>query len=224
MPVWYMLMKRGPNSPTWKAVEAKVGPLDVSEIAGKLAGVIKEWGVNAVADKEDVAPFLSWLDDYARIVREKGEAVPPELASADPSSYRLIQARQLDSGMLKETWWQKMEDASDNWVLECSVSPWYIQHTFSPYDEFTPGKKYRVFARVKGSEAEKPDGIAFVLGGIGPKNFEAPGSALADGQFHTFQVAEFTPQEPFSMYFIIPRENRAMPKVFLDCLWLEEVR
>lgn len=220
MPIWYMLMKRGPDSSTWKTVEGKVGKLDLAAVAGSLKAVIKEWGVNTVADYEPVAPFVAWLDDYPRIVKEKGRAIPPELEKADPATYRLIQARQIDSGMIESAWWQRMDDASDNWALECPTSKWYIQHTFSPYDEFKPGAKYRFFVRVKGSSAAK-DGPAFVVGLAG-KPHEFPASALADGKFHVFEVATITAPEDLSMYFILPSGVKA--KVYLDCLWLEEVK
>ena len=220
MPIWYMLMKRGPGSPTWKAVEEKVGKLDVAAVAANLKGVIKEWHVNTVADYEPVGPFVAWLDDYSKIVKDKGRAAPPELDGSDKGGIRLIQARQLDSGMLESKWWHQMDDASDGWALECSVSRWYIQHKFSPYDDFTPGRKYKVFVRVKGSPAES-DGTAFVVGLAGTPH-EFPASALTDGKFHVFEVAEITTPEALSMYFILPSGKKAMPRAFLDCLWLQE--
>jgi hypothetical protein len=220
MPIWYMLMKRGPDSPTWRAVEAKVGKLDVATVAESLKAVIKEWSVNAVADYEPVGPFVAWLDDYPRIVKAKGRAIPPELEKADPATYRLIQARQLDSGMLESKWWQRMDDASDGWALECPTSKWYVQHTFSPYDEFRPGAKYRFFVRVKGTGAAK-DGSAFVVGLAG-KAHEFPATALVDAKFHVFEVATITAPETLSMYFILP--SGVKESVYLDCVWLEEVK
>ena len=222
MPIWYMLMKRGPESPTWRAIEGKVGKLDIGTVAGNLKAVIKEWGVNTVADYEPVGPFVEWLDDYAKMVKEKGRVVPPELEKADPGTYRLIQARQIDSGMLESSWWHRMEGATDGWALECRDSRWHVQHTFSPYDDFKPGRKYKFFVRVKGSPAEK-DGTAFIVGLEGVSR-EFPAAGLSDGRFHVFEVATITAPESLSMHLILPSKNKAMPKVFLDCLWLEEVK
>ena len=46
---------------------------------------------------------------------------------------------------------------------------------------------------------------------------------MADGKFHVFQVAEFKAPEKFFMYIAATKDG-SMPEVYLDCLWLQEVR
>jgi len=221
MGVWYVLMKRGPHSATWKAVEKRVGRLDVEQVAANLAGVIKQWGVNTVADYEPVGPFLEWLKDYPDFIKKKGQVLPPELQEKDPATFRVIQARQLDSGMLKSAWWKRMEGAADGWVLACPSARWYVQHVFSPYDECAGAKRFKLFIRVRGGEASGREGAAFVCG-AGSDRIEVSADQLADGKFHAFEVGELDAADRMRMYIALTRPS-AVKEVYLDCLWLQPV-
>jgi len=217
MPIWYVLVKRGPDSPTWKAVEKRVGKLDFAVLARNLNQVAKDYKISAVADPEQAAPFFEWLTDYAGLLAERGRVVPPELKDADPRTYRLLQARQIDSGWLGRDWWRKMPNASDGWALMCPSNRWLIQHHLSPWDEYEVGRTYRLFVRVKGGEKKK-DGMAFACG-VGNTNKEFPVDALADGRFHVLEVGEVKAEEQLRIWFALSKQM-AMSEVFLDCLWL----
>lgn len=98
---------------------------------------------------------------------------------------------------------------------------WYIQHHFSPYDEYEVGKRYKLFVRVKGGK-RTGGGNAFVCGlGGGPKR-EVPVADLTDGHFHIFEVGEFTAGDDLIMYIALTRPA-GMEAVYLDCLWLKRL-
>ena len=45
---------------------------------------------------------------------------------------------------------------------------------------------------------------------------------LSDGQFHAIEVCEFTASEKNGAFWMA-LATASSPKVFLDCLWLQEV-
>ena len=77
LPVWYVLSRRGPQSATWKAVEAKIGgKLDPAELAVSFAKAAEENKVNRVCEGAgEVKNWLEWLRDDTKRV---GEEMPPE--------------------------------------------------------------------------------------------------------------------------------------------------
>jgi len=228
LPLWYVLAKRGPQSPTWKAVEAKVGKLDFVAIAEVSNQTAKEWRIYAVADPEESEPWFQWLTDYAALLKSRSAVLPPELTEADLASCRVIQARQIDSSHLDRTGqWIRMEGASDGWVLRVIKPGWLIQHTFSPYDEYTVGRKYELAVRVRGGE-KKSDGTGLVLGLFGDAvggrlpTKEVPASDLDDGRFHVVTLGPFTAGKELTLYMAISRDG-SMPEVYFDCMWLKNV-
>ena len=228
LPLWYILAKRGPQSPTWKAVEAKVGKLDFTAIAERSNQTAKEWRIYAVADPEESAPWFQWLTDYAALLKKQSPVLPPELKPEDLAACRVIQARQIDSSHLERTGqWVKMEGASDGWVLRVIKPGWLVQHTFSPYDEYTVGRSYELAVRIKGS-TKKGDGVGFVFGLFGDATSgklptrEVPAADLADGQFHVVTLGPFTAGKNLSLFMAISRDA-SMPEVYFDCMWLREI-
>lgn len=228
LPLWYILAKRGPQSPTWKAVEAKVGQLDFTRIAELSNQTAKEWNIYAVADPEESAPWFQWLTDYAALLKQ-GPVLPPELKAADLAACRLIQARQIDSSYLERAGqWQKMDGASDGWVLKVIKPGWMVQHTFSPYDEYTVGRTYKLFVRVKGG-AKKGDGVGLKVGlfdSSGASKLpakEVPASELDETAFHIVELGPFEAGQVLSLYLAISRDG-SMPEVYFDCLWLREMK
>jgi hypothetical protein len=228
LPLWYILAKRGPQSPTWKAVEAKVGPLDFTRLAELSNQVAKEWGIYAVADPEESAPWFQWLTDYAALLKKQSPVLPPELKAEDLKTCRVIQARQIDSSHLERTGqWIKMDDASDGWVLRVIKPSWLVQHSFSPYDEYTVGNKYTLFLRVKGGQ-KKGDGVGLACGLFGDAaggklpTREIPAAELADGKFHTVELGPFTAGKELGLYLATSRDG-SMPEVYFDCMWLRQV-
>jgi hypothetical protein len=233
-PVWYMLFKRGPQSKTWAATEAKVGKLDILDMASQFCKVAELRGMTHVADGELSKGFFGWVKAYAALVN-KTLPVPPELKDANPKNYRLTQACQMDA---RGRWWITMEGATDGWVCEIPAPTWTVTHQFSIFDDIVPSRKYKVFVRVKASEPRQ-DGDAFMAGiykgttqgsdkkampgaVIPRKTF--PASELADGQFHAFEVGEFVAGNGFYNGALwIATAKVGGPKIFLDCIWVQEV-
>jgi len=225
LPVWYVLAKRGPESPTWKTVEARVGKLDFAEIAARSNQTAKEWNIYAVADPEESAPWFEWLTDYAALLKKQSPVLPPELKAEDLKKCRLIQARQLDSMFFdKKGQWIRMEGASDGWVLRVLYPQWFVQHRFSPYDEYTAGKTYKLFVRVKGAQ-EKKEGVGLKFGlfgeGSGWPSKDVPVNELTDGKFHAIELGPFTAGKEVGLWMATSRDG-SMPEVYLDCLWLQQ--
>lgn len=236
MPVWYVLLKRGTQSKTWTATEAKVGKLDIAEVAGQFSKVAADWDMQHIADGEESTGFLEWAKAYATQAT-KAPPLPPELKDADPASYRLIQACQMDT---RGRWWVPQEGASDGWVCEIPAPAWTVNHQFSAFDDVEPGKKYKVFIRVKASEprtegmalacglykSEHMDGDRVVKAGSVIPSKQIPASELADGQFHAFEIGEFVAANDANTHngrLWIATVKAGDPKVLLDCIWLSEV-
>ncbi|NLF30758.1 MAG: DUF4838 domain-containing protein [Planctomycetes bacterium] len=219
MPIWYVLAKRGPLSRTWKATEQVNGPLDFAALAASLNRVAADYRITAVADPEAAEPFFQWLTDYGRLCAGGRAVLPRELAGADLSAIRLLQARQIDSGWLgREGWWVRDEAASDGWALKVPVSSWLIQHHFSPLEECAGADRFRLFIRVRGGAATG-DWAAFVCGTRGG-TVEVDAAALSDGAYHVFEVGTFEVADDMMMYIALSRPT-VMDAVYLDCLWLE---
>lgn len=222
MPLWYVLLKRGPQSRTWAAVTAKVGPLDITAIAKGFATAVTEQETGQIAEGEPVKPFVAWAQAYAEQAA-RAVPLPPELKDADPASYRLIQASQLDS---RGRWWVGgQEGASDGWVVEIPTVAWTVTYNPNLLEDVTAGKTYKLFMRVKASAA-KPSGTAFAAGihgkGKSPSR-KVAAADLADGAYHALEIAEFTAGPDMGSIWIALSDGTA-PKVLLDCLWFQEVQ
>jgi hypothetical protein len=235
MPVLYVLFKRGPASATWKAVQKKVGSMGTVKMAQTFANAVNLNKVNFLADPEDVKPYVDWMQDYAKLIASgPGKDLPSELASADPNTYRLIHAVQMDRGA---KWWQKTEGASDGWAVRIPAAGWYVRHMFSPWDDFTPGKTYQLYIRVKADLASPgsavaskvlKDGKAFeaiLYGGTPKLSVTFDSAELKDGKWHVLKVGgpmAWTDANAGGFYLPLTRDG-AVDAVYLDCLWLAEV-
>lgn len=222
LPIWYVLLKRGTQSKTWAAASAKVGGLSIESVAEKFCLAVNTQGIGGIAEGEGIKPFVAWARDYAKQAAV-GPPLPPELRAADPKTYRLIQACQMDA---RARWWTSHPGASDGWVCEIPTVAWTVIHQFSPQEDLVPGKTYKLFVRVKASEAAQ-EGNA-LLCGMHEKDSKSnitkriPAAELADGQFHSVEVGEFLAGKTNGRFWAaLPRETS--PKVFLDCIWLQAV-
>ena len=135
----------------------------------------------------------------------------------------------IDSYAPRQPWWQKMDGASDGWVVECPETKWFIHYYFSPYEDMRPGAKYKLSVRVKGAPKQK-DGTAFVFGVDSSDKAQAKFNKvstadLGDDRFRVFELegVEMPPGGWCMFGFYLP-PDKPMPKVFLDCLWLTEKR
>jgi hypothetical protein len=221
MPIWYILAKRGPQSATWKAVSAKVAKLDLRELSDNLARVVQEFNIVKITDPDDVQPWLAWLSHYAGLARDRGSVLPPELAEADPGTYRLIQACQMDT---RAGWWQEADGASDGWAARVPTAGWHTRHFFSDPDDFTPGRRYRLFVRARGEVPAGATGNGWQFGVYpdGPPTLNISAERMGDGQWHLFESAPWTAAEGQGFWTALARP-KAMDAVLVDCVWLVEV-
>lgn len=223
LPIWYVLLKKGPQSKTWAATSAKVGGLNIVDIAKNFTETVQENNIKLVGEREVIDGFLGWVNDYAA---QAATAVPlpPELKGVDPKSYRLIQACQMDK---RGRFWKADPAASDGWMQEVTIVGWTTYIWLSPTEDVIVGKKYKIFARVKAS-APRTEGTAFQCGiyykDAKEKIFpltKIPASALPDDQYHVVEIGEFKAPEKGELWFALDKPTD--PKVFLDCIWLQEV-
>jgi len=217
MGVQYVLAKRGPGSATWQAFEDRFGPIDFRALSDRLALVVEENEINKVNDPAPIEPFLAWLDHYAALVAERGRVVPPELEDASPDSYRLIQACQMD---MMPGWWKPTEGASDGWAVHVPGRGWHTKMFFSKWDDLTPGKPYKLFARARGRMNTDATGTAWEFG-VYPKGKTRRVAAedLRDGRWHVFELPEWTSAEG-QYFWTALTDNKDVEAVEVDCIWL----
>ena len=222
MPILYVLLKRGPQSKTWAATVAKVGALDIVNMAETFAMIVKENDIGQFSEGESIKNLVDWIKDYATLAAQS-VPLPPELKDANPQTYRLIQACQMDK---RGRWWVRHAGASDGWVSEVVTPAWLVTFQFSPFEDVVPGKTYKIFARIKAAEPAS-DKMAVYCGlydNASKKGLTKKIRAedLSDGQFHAIEVCEFTASEKNGAFWMA-LATASSPKVFLDCLWLQEV-
>ena len=223
MGVWYVLAKRGPGTATWKAVEAKVGKLNLADISANLERVVADYRIKCITDPDPVRPWLDWLKQYAGLLAEKGSVVPPELADAAPGSYRLVQACQMDG---YPEWWKATEGASDGWAVHVPKPRWHTKYYLSKWDDFRPGKQYKLYVRAKGDLKPDAQGEVEVWEfGVYPKGktLQVKADQLSDGKWRVFELGPWKAVEG-QYFWTALRRNPGAKSVAIDCLWLEEVK
>jgi hypothetical protein len=223
MPILYVLLKRGPQSKTWAATVAKVGALDIVNMAETFARIVQENDIGQFSEGESIKNLVDWIKDYAALAAQS-IPVPPELKDVDPKTYRLIQACQMDK---RGRWWVRHDGASDGWVSEVVSIAWLVTFQFSPFEDVVPGKKYKVFARIKASDpaSDKTAVQCGLYDRIAKKGTtkKLSADAFPDGNFHAIEVGDFTATET-PCFFWMSLITTDSPKVFLDCLWLKEIQ
>lgn len=221
MPIWYMLLKRGPQSKTWAATVAKVGTLDIVAMAENFSKVVAENNITQFSEGESIRNLVDWVNDYATLAVQSAP-VPPELKNVDPQTYRLIQACQMDK---RGRWWVRHPGASDGWVSEVVSLGWLVTFQFSPFEDVVPGKTYKLFARIQPSESNSATAVQCGL--YDPVTKKGPTKKMSaadfpDEEFCAIEICEFTATEAPG-FFWMSLINESSPKLFLDCLWLVEV-
>jgi len=226
LPVWYVIAHRAPGGPTWKAVEAATGePINLVEIGKQVKQIIADAPANKYmmyGDHEVLTPWVEWLNDYAAQVAKDGKPIPPELEGVDPSTYTLIQACQMD---MRSRWWQKSDGASDGWVCKVPTPAWTVYHYLSEGEEYTTGKKYEVYIRIKQGKIIADSGNMFVCGTFDnqvhaykPKPAIDVSKLTGDG-FQVFKLGEET--DTGGLFFAT--NPSVMEEFELDCFWLKEI-
>jgi len=221
MPIWYVLLKSGPGSRTWRTTEAGVGPMTFADLAGRFTGVVGEWKVNSIAERNPIGPWLQWLAHYAKLTASGESPVPPELKDAPAGAYRLIQAAQT-GGMNK--WLEPQAGASDGWAIQCPTNAWLVRHAFSDHNDFVPGKTYRLFVRVRGAVEPDADGRAWACGirsSGRDKTLRVAARQMTDDRWHTYEVGQWTPRRGDYFWFAV-QDTAVLKVAYLDCLWLVE--
>jgi len=222
MGVWYVLAKRGPQSKTWKAVEGKVGKLDPAAIAAGLARVVRESKVNCIIDRWPVAPWIEWVTQYMKQVKaDGGPPLPPELKDAAPSTYRLVQANQLD---MTPKWWAPAEGASDGYAAHVPGPGWHTHYRLNRWEDYDEGKTYKLCARAKGDLKPGATGEVWEFG-VHPrgKTVRVTADQLADGKWHVIELGPWKPVKGQYFWTALRRNPNGAKSVALDCIWLKEV-
>ena len=99
---------------------------------------------------------------------------------------------------------------------------------FSPWDDFTPGKTYQLYIRVKADKVLK-DGKAFeaiLYGGTPKLSVTFDSAELKDGKWHVLKVGGPTAWKDANaggFYLPLTRDG-AVDAIYLDCLWLVETK
>jgi len=219
MPIWYVLLKRGTQSKTWATTVAKVGKLDVVDMADKFAKTMTVSKASLMNEHDPVQPFVEWAKDYAAKAAQT-PPIPPELKNVDPKTYCLVQACQMEG---RSKFWSRDADASDGWVTDITPPTWAAayrrSHNMGPFDDLVAGNTYKLFVRVKALEK---DGVAVICGknsknGVTKK---IPASELNDGKFHVIEVGELVYTGETLTVAQYPTD--APGKIVMDCFWLQK--
>ncbi len=227
MGVWYVLAKRGPGSLTWRAVEAKVGPLDPTAIAANLARVVDESNVTKILDNWPPEAWLAWLDQYMAAAKALGGPVlPPELTDADAGTCRVVQANQFDN---HPKWWRPAAGASDGYAAFVDqFSGFWYNTTLLPAEHYTPGRTYTLHVR---ATADLPDGAAGAVWTFGIRGDDddnayrtVEAADLSSTEWRVFDLGPWTPAEGVSYHFwtSLQRNPDRVDHVAVDCFWLSE--
>ncbi|MBN2583266.1 MAG: DUF4838 domain-containing protein, partial [Planctomycetes bacterium] len=183
-PVQYMLLRR-PYA-FWDAA-AKANPgMTWPQVTAQFARVGREAGIARLSEGDGATPFYEWAEDYGKKMAADPKAcLPAELKETDPSKYTLIQAAQFD-GQVR--FLKKVDGATDGWVQTVLTHGWSITNHLLPPKDFTSGRTYMVYARVKGEIAEGATGQALQIGIHHPQRKRVSSgldAAEMDGQWHT---------------------------------------
>ena len=221
MPVWYVLLRMGPGSPMWRAVEAKVGRLDPSDVARDFSRVVSDYKMNELYEGGPGKAFFDWVADYGRQCAGGRVPAPEELKGDDWTRVRLIQGCQMDRGA---AWYVRAEEASDGWAIRPARGK-QVLHYLSDTNDFTPGTAYvaRVRARAEGV-ADQAAGDVWTVGVGNACTLTVTAEQLRDGRWHTFEVGRVKPQGIGTAVWsqLLWKQRDALKHVDIDCVWLEK--
>jgi hypothetical protein len=235
VPLWYMLVLRGPSSRTWRAIDQRTSAIAPAEIARRLADAIEENHVTALAmgdPEQRVKEFVAYLRDWSSRAGADADVLPPELRGIGRDGYRLINGVQID---FQNRGWTggpiRDPDASTGWALPSHGRGWALAYRFSAEDDFVPGRRYTVRVRVKCPQPTK-DGPAFRCGVAGEDGFPGTRRAvstgeLTPGRYQVIEVGTLAIQPGHVLWFDLNADgkgNYPLSEVRLDCIWLREVR
>jgi len=220
MPVWYLLAKRGPGSPAWRAAEARVGTLDIAHIAAEMAQLESDYGINRLAEGLVSAAWFDWLGEYAAQASTGGVPKPVDLAGDDLSTTRLLQACQMERG---GAWYVRAGGASDGWAVKPPAGKQTL-HYLSPTNDYTPGQKYTAFVRLRGRNVDpQATGTVYRCGVKNALTLSLLADQLRDGAWHTFRIGDVTPSGvAYDFWSEVPTSAGGdIDSVEVDCFWIQ---
>ena len=215
MPLWYVLLLRGPGSQTWKKVEERVGPLDLGAMGASFSGVVKTCKIFRRNEFEtQIEPFLKWLKTYPELMRKQGTTVLVSEAREAPGLTRFLQDWQLSDGGTSSK--ARVEDAaaSDGWAVAVGSPLWSLRYAISTAEDVEIGKKYRFHLRVRGGGT--PVGFKFGASNAGIWG-HIPATAITN-QYKVYSSRPVKASE--GMNFFFAPDARGL--LFLDCMWITE--
>ena len=220
MPVWYLLAKRGPGSPAWRATETLVGSLDIAHIASEMALLESGYGINRVAEGQSSAKFFDWFADYAAQTVTYGVPKPPELEEDDLTTTRLLQGCQMERGA---AWYVAASGASDGWAVKPSKGKQTL-HYLSPTNDYVPGTLYTAYVRVRGRNvAPDATGTLYRCGVKNAVSLAVSADQLRDEAWHTFRIGDVTPSGvAYDFWSEVPYSAGGdIDAVEVDCFWIQ---
>ena len=240
-PVQYMLLSR--SYACWQPAKKLCPELSLIQTAEQFARIGREGGIKCLAENDEAEQLYQWAIDYARIKDKdpKGD-LPAELKDMDPAKYTLVHAAQFDQ---KVKFLKKAEGAADGWAMQLTTFGWLVTNELGAGKEFTPGKRYKLFMRVRGTIKEGATGPAVEAGVYTAGKPRACSTSvdakLMDGRWQTVEVGTWSPDESGGLFFaVLSQKNIQNFKVkkptaadgtegqeeflpvFIDGLWLVE--
>ena len=213
----------------------KLNPaLNWTQVAEQFGRVGRQSGIKRVAEGDHAVELYDWALDYAKVMETGPSAdLPAELKEVEASKYTFLQAAQLDRQV---KFLARAEGATDGWAQRIVTHGWSITNGFAAGKDFTVGKEYRMFIRLKGSIRKGATGEAVTCGIHNPGRRRTcarsiEGEAL-DGRWHTFDIGPWKPDENGGAFYIsfhpsnsknFRNEKGELLPVLLDCVWLIEV-
>jgi len=235
LPVQYTVLKRFRQ--LWPVVLGTRPDADPADYARQFSETVSTAGIRDVADHATSEQFIKWAAHYGEIMAKdpRGD-LPDELKDADMDKVRLFQAAQWDSHM---RYLRENPEATDGWTFRVYLPAWVHQHFIRAPFDYTVGKTYDVYARVRARVVKKlnPDDVVFNVGIFIKDGKDKPCCAditagQVDGTFQTYHVGEFAGEEHTELIRVhndgiiwIALDSgtyRKVKDVELDCVWLVE--
>ncbi len=221
MPLRYVMLKMGPRSPMWRAVEKRCGKVDGPELAEGFLRPVADYQVNMIGEGGPGKQFFEWAADYGKLIADGRLPAPAELAEADWTRTRLLQGCQMDRGA---AWYVRSEGASDGWAVR-PPNGRHVLHYLSDTNDFTVGKKYRAFIRLRaeGLADDAADGELWSCE-VGKAKLALNANQFRPGNWQTFEIGTFVPEGMGTPIKInrLWKHRDALKQVDVDCLWLVE--
>lgn len=224
LPVRYVLLKMGPRSPMARSVEAELGePLDLAAAAEGVLAAVADTNIGVVSEGAGGKAFFQWVADYGKACASGRMPAPPALAGDDVNwtTVRLIQGCQMEHGA---KWCAKAEGASDGWAIRPRMGRNQLLHYFSDTNDYTPGKSYRAFVRIRAEGlTDKAEGELWSCQ-VGKATLSVTADALRDGKWRTFEVGTVAPEGIGTAVktTLLWKLRDTVKHVDIDCLWLVE--